>query len=97
MTINKLCAGAAGALVVVLAGSVAIAAQTAGAYRCQTWNSSKSGPAATHCMTWTREAAARMRAAKCAPAMMADAAMRAQCLAMANSHPGDAAPSAAAS
>jgi hypothetical protein len=96
MTINKLCAGAAGALVVVLAGSVAVAAQTA-AYRCQTWNSSKVGPAATHCMTWTREAAARMRAAHCDPAMMGDAAMRAQCLAMANSHPGDAAPSAAAS
>ena len=73
---------AAGAAFFALAGSVAFAAHSAGEYVCQTWNPAKTGRTVTHCATWTREAAARMRAANCNPEMMTDAAMRAQCAAM---------------
>jgi hypothetical protein len=79
MTISKLAAGVAGALFVALAGSAAFAAHGAGLYLCQTWSPAKAGPPVTHCVTWTREAAARMRAAACDPANMTSAAMRAQC------------------
>jgi hypothetical protein len=80
MTIHKL--SAVGALVVALGGPAAFAAHNAGAYVCQTWNPAKTGRAVAHCVTWTREAAARMRAAGCDPATMGDAAMRVQCEAM---------------
>jgi len=97
MTINKLTiAGLAGALFVVLGGSVAFAA-SAGGYACQTWNPTKASPAVTHCLTWTREAAANMRAANCDPAMKGDAAMRAECLAAMSDHHGDGSNPAAAS
>jgi hypothetical protein len=86
MTIHKL--SAAGALVVALAGSAAFAAHSAGAYVCQTSNPAKTARAVTHCVTWTREAAARMRAAGCDPTMMGDVAMRAQCAAMMGDHQG---------
>jgi hypothetical protein len=72
-------AGIAGALVVALGGSVAFAAHNAGAYVCQTWNPTKVSPPVTHCVTWTREAAARMRAAPCDPATMTPAQMRERC------------------
>ena len=86
MTINKL--SAAGALIIALGGSAAFAAHRAGDYVCQTWNPAKTGRAFTHCITWTREAAAHMRAVGCDPAMMGDAAMRAQCAAMMGDHRG---------
>ena len=79
---------AAGAIFFALAGSVAFAAHSAAEFVCQTWNPAKTGRAVTHCVTWTREAAARMRAASCDPAMMGDAAMRAQCAAMMGDHQG---------
>jgi hypothetical protein len=86
MTINKLTT--AGALIVALGASAALAANGAGAYVCQTWSPAKTGRAITHCVTWTREAAARMRAAGCDPAMMGDAAMSVQCAAMTGDHQG---------
>ena len=87
MTINKLAiASAAGALVAVLGASAAFAA---GAAACQTWSPSKVRPPVTHCLTWKQEAAARMRAANCDPATMADAVMRAECAAMMSDHRGD--------
>lgn len=73
---------AAGAVFFALAGSAAFAAHGAGEYICQTWNPAKTGRTVTHCATWTREGAARMRAAGCDPTDMNDAAMRAQCAAM---------------
>lgn len=79
MTITKLGVGVVGALFVALAGSAAVAAQSAGAYVCQTWNPSKNSPAVTHCVTWSKEAAARMHAAPCDPKTMTDAQMRARC------------------
>ena len=86
MTINKLAiAGAAGALAAVLGTSVAVAASAAA---CQAWNPSKVSPPVTHCLTWSQEAATRMRASGCDPAMMGDAAMRAQCAAMMSDHRG---------
>jgi hypothetical protein len=74
----RLIAGAAAALLVTTVGSVALAKGHDG-YLCQTWNPVKSGPAVTHCLTWTREAAARMRAAGCDPAMTNGSAMRSTC------------------
>ena len=71
---------AAGAVFFALAGSVAFAA--GGDPVCQTWSPAKTGRTVTHCATWTREAAARMRAGGCDPAKMTDAAMRAQCATM---------------
>ena len=71
----------AAAVFVMFAGSVA-AAHGAGGYLCQRWNPTKGSPPVTHCVTWTHEAAARMAAANCDPAMMSDAAMRAHCMAL---------------
>ncbi len=73
---------AAGAIFFALAGSAAFAAHGAGDYVCQAWNPAKTGRTVTHCATWSREAAAGMRAAGCDPAKMTDAAMRAQCATM---------------
>jgi hypothetical protein len=79
MTISKLAAGAAGALFIALASSAAYAAHSDGGYMCQTFNMAKATPPSTHCITWTKAAAARMRAVNCDPSKMASAAMRAQC------------------
>lgn len=74
----RLIAGAAAALLVATVGSVALAKGHDGDL-CQTWTRFKSGPAVTHCLTWTREAADRMRAAGCDPARMSGSAMRSTC------------------
>lgn len=79
MTISKIAAGAAGALFIALASSAAYAAHSDGGYMCQTFNMAKATPPTTHCITWTKAGAARMRAANCDPSKMATAAMRAQC------------------
>lgn len=91
MTITKFAAGAAGALFVVFTGSAALAAD----YVCQTWSPAKASPPTTHCITWAREASARMRAAPCDPSKMTLAAMQAQCEAlMASPAPSASAPAA---
>ena len=77
MTTRLLLALGAASLV-ALAGSVAFA-KGDGGYMCQAFNPAKAGPAVTYCITWTREAATRMHAAPCDPAMMVGAAMRAKC------------------
>ena len=80
MIINKLAiAGAAGALMTLLGASVALGADFAA---CQTWNSSKITAAMTHCVAWTKEAAALMRAAPCDAKTMTPAEMRARCAEM---------------
>lgn len=71
-------AAAIGAAITTLAVISTASAATNGSV-CQTWNPSKASPAVTHCVTWSHEAAARMRAANCDPAMMSGAAMRAAC------------------
>jgi len=82
MTNSKLAAvGAATALFTLLAGSAAMAAHS-GSSVCRTWNLSKNTPPATRCITWTDEAAARLRAANCDPSKMSGAAMRTQCAGM---------------
>ena len=67
------------AMIVALAGTSALAAHAAGAIVCQTWNPAKTGRAVTHCASWRREDAERMRAAGCDPKTMTDAQMRARC------------------
>lgn len=84
-TLLRLTAGAAAALLVTAVGSVAIAKGHDG-YLCQTWTPYKSGPAVTHCLTWTRQAADRMAAAGCDPAKMAGSAMRSTCAGLMASH-----------
>jgi hypothetical protein len=82
MTNSKLAAaGVATALLTLLAGSAAMAAHS-GSFVCRTWNLSKNTPPATRCITWTNDAAARLRAANCDPSKKGDAAMRAQCAGM---------------
>ena len=95
MTISKFAAGAAGALFIALASSAAYAAHSDGGYMCQTFNMAKASPPTTHCITWTKAAAARMRAANCDPSKMATAAMRAQCAAL-MAAPADSTPPPAA-
>lgn len=80
MTFTKPIAGAAGVLLLILTGSAALAASKADNwFVCQTWTPTKASPPVTHCLTWTRQAAARMRAADCDPAKMTEAQMRAKC------------------
>jgi hypothetical protein len=81
----RLIAGTAAAVLVTAVGSVALAKAHDG-YLCQTWTSFKSGPAVTHCLTWTRQAADRMAAAGCDPARMAGSAMRSTCAELMASH-----------
>jgi hypothetical protein len=82
MTNSKLvAAGVATALFTLLAGSTAMAAHS-GSLACRTWTLSKNTPPATRCITWTHEAAVRLRAANCDPSKLDDAAMHAQCVAM---------------
>jgi hypothetical protein len=76
---TKFAAGAAGALFIALASSTAYAAQGDGGYMCQTFNMAKASPPTTHCVTWTKAGAARLRAANCEPSRMTTAAMRTQC------------------
>ena len=80
MTNRILIAAAFSALALgsVLASSAA-AAHPDGGYMCQTFNMAKATPPSTHCVTWTKAAAARMRAVNCDPSKMATAAMRAHC------------------
>jgi hypothetical protein len=77
MNNSKLAAGAAGALLIALAASAAFAGE--GGYMCQTRSPAKNAPPATHCITWTRQGAARLQAASCDPAKMAYGAMRDTC------------------
>ena len=79
MTISKLASGAASALFVVLAGSAAYAAHSDGGFMCSTFNMSKNTPPTTHCVTWTKAGAAKIRAANCDPSKMTTPAMRAKC------------------
>lgn len=94
MTQSKFVAG--GAILAALIASAAFAAHGAGDYVCQAWSPAKTGRTVTHCITWSREAAAQMRAAGCDPAMMSDAAMRAQCAAMMAERRGEGSTSATA-
>jgi hypothetical protein len=100
MTNTKLAAGVAAAMFAVLSGSIAVAAHAASlrpdAYVCRAWNLTKMSPPVTHCITWTQEGAAHMRAANCDPAMMGDEAMRAQCAALMGGVQADASAPAAA-
>ena len=81
----RLAAGTAVALFMTAVGSVAIAKGHDG-YLCQTWTPYKSGPAVTHCLTWTRQAADRMAAAGCDPAKMSGSPMRSTCAELMASH-----------
>lgn len=82
MTMTKFAAGAAAAVAAIFLASAAFAAQGEGGYACQTWSPAKAGPPMTHCLTWTKVAAARMRAAPCDPGKMSQSAMRAECAAL---------------
>jgi hypothetical protein len=82
MAMTKFAAGAAAAVAAALLATAAFAAQGEGGYTCQTWSPAKAGPPVTHCLTWTKVAAARMRAAPCDPATMRQGAMRAECAAL---------------
>lgn len=81
MTMTKFAAAAAAVTATFLA-SAAFAAQGEGGYACQTWSPAKAGPPVTHCLTWTKVAATRMRAAPCDPGKMSQGAMRAECAAL---------------
>ena len=94
MTRYDLTAGAAGTLLVLLAGGALAATTSAPSgerLRCLLAHA----PANPHhvvtvCDTRTPEGLARLRAAKCDPAMLSDWAMRTQCLAMMSDHRTDA-------
>jgi hypothetical protein len=79
MTKLNLMAVSALALGLSIAASAA-QAHGIGGFICQTWNPSKAAPPITHCVTWTREATAQMRAAPCDPAKMGAEAMRERCV-----------------
>ena len=61
-----------------------------GGFVCHTWNQAKTGRAVTHCVTWTRETADRMRAIGCDPSKMTGEAMRRRCAQMSDSTSGSA-------
>ncbi|MFC3070454.1 hypothetical protein [Phenylobacterium soli] len=80
MTYRRLLAGSAVALGLTFAASAAFAASKADSwFTCQTWTPAKAAPPTTHCVTWTKSAAARLRAADCDPAKMSLQAMRERC------------------
>jgi hypothetical protein len=81
MTYRKLLAGSSFVLGLVLATSAA-EAHGLGGFACQTASTSKNTAPMTHCTTWTREAAARMKSADCDPAAMSGDAMRQHCAEM---------------
>lgn len=70
---------AASAVALGLAAASAASAHGVGGFICQTFNMAKNVPPTTHCVTWTREAKAMMRAAPCDPAKMSAAEMRERC------------------
>ena len=73
-----------------LASAVASSAfANAGGYVCQRFSPSKNTPAVAHCITWSHEGAANMRAAHCDPASMGDAVMLAKCQTLMDGHLGD--------
>ena len=79
MTYRNLLVGVA-ALGLTLVASGAFAESTADArFTCHTWTPSKTSPPMTHCVTWSREAQARLHASGCDPAKMPAEAMRARC------------------
>lgn len=80
MTMRKMLA--AGALTLGLSVATAAAAHGMGGFMCQTFNMAKNTPPTTHCVTWTKEAAKRMREAPCDPSKMSAAEMRQWCAAM---------------
>lgn len=93
MTLTKLTAGAAGTLLLTLTGSAALAASKADNwFVCQTFTMAKNTPPVTHCVTWTRLAAERMRTADCDPAKMTEAQMRAKCAQLSQSQAPSAPP-----
>lgn len=68
------------AILLAITGTAALAGE--GALVCETWNPSKITPPATHCITWTKQARARMRSAPCDPKTMTSDQMRAKCAQM---------------
>ena len=86
MTCNKLAAGIATALATLFVGTAVLAAQSPASgqgYQCLLTHAPfESHRVITVCHAKTPDALARLRAAKCDPATMSDAAMRAQCEAM---------------
>jgi hypothetical protein len=70
---------AASAVAIGLSAASAASAHGVGGFICQTFNMAKNVPPTTHCVTWTREAKAMMRAAPCDPAKMSAAEMRDRC------------------
>lgn len=76
MTHRNLIAGAAGALTLVASASLAHAAGDVG---CVAFNPSKNAPAVVHCVGWTHEMAARLKAAGCDPRRMTPAEMLTVC------------------
>jgi hypothetical protein len=77
MSYRKLLAGGAVALGLTLFAST-VAAHALGDFACQTFSPIKTSAPATHCVTWTREAGAQMRAA-CDPQATPLAVMRERC------------------
>lgn len=73
---------AASALTLGLTVATAAAAHGMGGFMCQTFNMSKNTPPTTHCVTWAKEAAKRMREAPCDPAKMSADEMRRRCAEM---------------
>jgi len=80
MTHRNLLAGTAVALGLMFSAPAAFAASHADTwFKCETFMPSKAAHQTTHCVTWTRDAKARMQA-NCDPAKTSDAAaMRARC------------------
>jgi hypothetical protein len=80
MTTRQFLAGTA--LALGLAAASAASAHGVGGFICQTFNMAKDTPPTTHCVTWTREAKAMMRAAPCDPTKMSAEEMRRRCAEM---------------
>ena len=79
MITRQFLAASAVALGLAAASAASASAQGVGGFICQTFNMAKNVPPTTHCVTWTREAKAMMRAAPCDPAKMSTAEMRERC------------------
>ena len=90
MTTRQLMAGSAFAL--GLAAATAASAHGVGSFICQTFSMAKDTPATTHCVTWTRDAKAMMRAAPCDPAKVSTAEMRQRCAELSASPPAATSP-----
>jgi hypothetical protein len=81
MTTRLFLAGSTFALGLAAAAS-GVSAHGVGSFVCQTFSTAKNAPPATHCVTWTREARAMMKAAPCDPAKMSATEMRRHCAEM---------------